>query len=98
MLVVDVLYKKGFSRPYLRCLTPDEAEYIMREVREEVCGNHSEARSLVDKLIRVGYYWPIMKNDAQSYMKTCDKCQCFSNVVRKLSKPLTLMNDPWPFA
>ena len=33
------------------CLTPDKADYVMREVHEGVCENHSGARSLVHKLI-----------------------------------------------
>ena len=56
MLIRDVLYKRGFSRPYLRCLSHNEADYVMREVHEGICGNHSKARSLVHKLIRAGYY------------------------------------------
>ena len=32
VLIKDVLFKKGFSHPYLRCLTPKEADYVMREV------------------------------------------------------------------
>ena len=54
VLIKDVLYKRGFSRPYLRCLGHEEADYVMREVHEGICGNHSSARSLVHKLIRVG--------------------------------------------
>ena len=38
--IKDILYKKGFSRPYLRCLILEEADYVMREVQEGVCGNH----------------------------------------------------------
>jgi len=83
VLIVDVLYKRGFSRPYLRCLVFDEVNYVIRKVYEGVCGNHSGAQSLVHKLIRVGYYWPTMQKDAQSYVKACDKCQCYSNVVRQ---------------
>ena len=69
----------------------------MREVHEGVCRIHLRARLLIHKLIRVGYYWPTMQKDAHFYMKARDKCQHFSNVVRQLSKPLTLMNAPWPF-
>ena len=36
VLMNDVLYKRGFSRPYLRCLVPEEAEYVMREVHEGI--------------------------------------------------------------
>ena len=56
VLIKDVLYKKGFSRPYLRCLGNEEADYVMREVHERICGNHSRSRSLVHKLVRAGYY------------------------------------------
>ena len=56
ILIKDVLYKRGFSRPYLRCLGTEKVDYVMREVHEGICGNHSGARSLVHKLIRAGYY------------------------------------------
>ena len=74
VLIKDVLYKRGFSRLYLRCLSCEEADYVMREVHEGICGNHSGARSLVHKMIRAGYYWPTMLKDAQASLKTCDKC------------------------
>ena len=35
ILIKDVLYKRGFSRPYLRCLGTEEADYVMREVTKE---------------------------------------------------------------
>ena len=43
VLIKDVLYKRGFSRPYLRCLDPEEARYVMREVHKGICENHSGA-------------------------------------------------------
>ena len=54
VLIKDVLYKRGFSRLYLRCLGNDEADYVMREVHEGIYGNHSGLRSLVHKLMRAG--------------------------------------------
>ena len=98
VLIKDVLYKRDFSHPYLRCLGLEEAKYVMREVHEGICGNHLGARSLVHKLIRAGYYWPTMQKDAQAYVKACDKCQRFSNTIRQPSKELTPMTAPWPFA
>ena len=40
VVIKDVLYKRGFSRLYLRCLGPEEADYVMKEVHERICGNH----------------------------------------------------------
>ena len=64
ILIKDVLYKKSFSRPYLRCLGPEEADYVMKEVHERICENHSGSRSLVHMLIRDGYYWLTIQKDA----------------------------------
>ena len=44
----DELYKRGFSQSYLKCLNPGDAEYVLREIYEGVCGNHSLPRSLID--------------------------------------------------
>ena len=74
LLIKDVLYKRGFSRPYLRCLGAKEADYVMREVHEGICENHSGSRALVHKLVRAGYYWPTMQKDAEAYVRACDKC------------------------
>ena len=98
VLIKDVLYKRGFSRPYLRCLGTEEADYVMREVHEGICGNHLGSRSLVHKLVRAGYYWPTMQKDAEVYVKTCDKCQRFSNIIRQQTEELTPMTALWPFA
>ena len=54
VLMDEVLYKRGFSQHYLRCLIPDESNYVMRDVYEEACENHSRARSFVHKIVHVG--------------------------------------------
>ena len=94
----EVQYKKGFSKPYLRCLAPDKANYVLREVHERACGKHSGARSLVHKVVHAGYYWPNLQADAKAYVKIYDQYQRFSNIPRQPSKYLTLMMAPWPFA
>ncbi|XP_075649873.1 uncharacterized protein LOC142620384 [Castanea sativa] len=51
VLIKNILYRRGFSRPYLRCLASEESNYVMREVHEGIYGNHSGSRSLVHKLL-----------------------------------------------
>ena len=46
------LYKQGYVMPYLRCLRPYEAKYVMREIHKGVCDNHSGKRSLAQKALR----------------------------------------------
>ena len=55
ILIKDILYKRGFSRPYLRCLGPEEADYIMREVHEGICGNHLGAQADSSRIL-LAYY------------------------------------------
>ena len=98
VLMGEVLYKRGFSQPYLRCLAPDEANYVLREIHEGACGNHSGARSLIHKVVCAGYYWPTIQANAKAYVKMCNQCQRFSNIPRQPSEYLTSMTVPWPFA
>ncbi|XP_075633391.1 uncharacterized protein LOC142605849 [Castanea sativa] len=91
VLIKDILYKRDFSCPYLRCLSLEEADYFMREVHEGICRNHSGSRSLVHKMIRAGYHWPTMQKDAQAYVKAYDKCQRFSNDIKQPVEELTPM-------
>ena len=94
VLMGEVLYKRGFSQPYLRCLAPDEANYVLREIHEGACGNHSGARSLIHKVVCAGYYWPTIQANAKAYVKVCDQCQRFSNIPRQPSEYLTPMMAP----
>ena len=38
-----------------------------------------------------------MQKDVQTYVKACDKCQRFSNIIKQPTKELTPMTAPWPF-
>ena len=51
----NVLYKRCFSMPYLKCVDDDEAKYILEEIHEGICGDHTGPRSLVSKVIRTCY-------------------------------------------
>ncbi|XP_075674980.1 uncharacterized protein LOC142644207 [Castanea sativa] len=89
------LYERGFSMPYLKCLAPNEATYVLREIHEGVYGNHSEPQSLVGKTIRAGYFWPNMQKDATELVKKYDKCQQFSNVQHYNGKTYSRENIPY---
>ena len=92
------LYKRGFSMPYLRCINEEEAKYILEEIHEGIYGDHASPRSLISKVIRMGYFWPTLQKDAKEFVKKCDKCQRFGNVQRILSEKLTTIASLWLFA
>ena len=75
--------------PYLKCVDEEEARYIMEEIHGGVCDDHADPRSLVNKVIRTGYFWPTMQADAVEIVKKCDKCQRYGNVQRLPAERLT---------
>ena len=68
------LYKRGFFTPFLKCITEEDTEYVLREVHEGICGNHIGARTLAGKVLRQGYYWPTMLKDATDLVRKCRIC------------------------
>ncbi|XP_057746674.1 uncharacterized protein LOC130965935 [Arachis stenosperma] len=59
------LFRKGLNQPLLKCLHPDQTDYVLREVHEGCCGHHIGGKALARKLIRAGYYWPSMMADSK---------------------------------
>ncbi|CAL2267230.1 unnamed protein product [Prunus armeniaca] len=98
MVIDDVLYKRGYTTSYLKCLTKEQGDYVLREVHSGVCGDHSGSRSLEHKVFRHGYFWPTLHQDANVLVKKCDKCQWFSSVPHIPAEPLSPIVSPWPFA
>nr|GEU30922.1 reverse transcriptase domain-containing protein [Tanacetum cinerariifolium] len=45
-LMEGVLYKRSFFTPWLRCVGPLQAEYVMREIHEWSCSMHARPRPL----------------------------------------------------
>lgn len=76
----------------------DEAKNILEEVHEGICGDYMDARSLVGKIMRVGYFWPTMLKEAKEFVKTYDRCQRYGNVQRLLGEKMTTITSPCPFA
>ncbi|XP_073017818.1 uncharacterized protein [Primulina eburnea] len=49
VMVGDVLFRTSFAGPLLRCLSYQEADYVLREVHEGCCGNHLGAYALAGR-------------------------------------------------
>ena len=88
------LYKRGFFTPILKCIAGKDADYVLREVHEDVCGNHIGARALAGKVLRQGYYWPIMLRDATELVRKCKICQEHAKISHLPFEPLTSVISP----
>ncbi|XP_074358063.1 uncharacterized protein LOC141697543 [Apium graveolens] len=92
-----ILYRRTFSSPILKCIGPGEVQYCLMEVHEEICGDHMSAKALAHKIIRQGYYWPTIHQDAIEFVKKCKECQFFSNVTRMSPVLPSSVLSPIPF-
>ncbi|XP_076887383.1 uncharacterized protein LOC143537517 [Bidens hawaiensis] len=70
-----VLYKRSFLGQILRCVDAEDANYLIMEVHEGICGLHAGPGMVVAKLMNAGYYWPGMHIDAEQEIRKCDSCQ-----------------------
>ena len=68
----------------------------MEEIHEGICGDYS--RSLVGKIIKAGYFWPIIQKDTKEFVKRCEKCQRYGIVQRMPGEMMTAIKSLWPFA
>ncbi|XP_072052119.1 uncharacterized protein [Arachis hypogaea] len=92
------LFRKGLNQPLLKCLRPDQTDYVLREVHEGCCGHHIGGKALARKLIRAGYYWPSMMTDSKEFVKKCVKCQQNANFARAPASELSLLTTSRPFS
>ncbi|KAI5321136.1 hypothetical protein L3X38_030207 [Prunus dulcis] len=90
--------RRGYTTPYQKCITTGKGDYVLREIHGSICGDHSGSRSLAHKAFQQGYYWPTMHQDANTLVKTCDKCQRFGNKPHIPAEPLIPIISPWHFA
>ncbi|KAL0293068.1 UNVERIFIED_CONTAM: hypothetical protein Sradi_6958400 [Sesamum radiatum] len=87
-LIGGELYKREFSQPYLKCINQDKVEYVLREIHEGSCGNHSGGRALASKALRQGYFWPTMRKDAMDLVEA----EALSKITEKEVMKFTWKN------
>ena len=97
-MIGDDLYKHGYDQPLLKCVTPKQAQYIIQELHEGICGYHSGARTMTTRILRTGYFWPTMEADCQDFVKKCKPCQKHGNLIHQKQEELHSILSPWPFA
>lgn len=76
-LLDGTLYRRGFTLPLLQCLDDEEANYMLREIHEGICGNHSGVRTLAFKALRHGYFYSSIHQDAREMTRNCIKLPKF---------------------
>ena len=92
------LYRCSFGGLYLLYLHPNRITELLVELHEGICGGHSGGRSLAQRAMTQGFWWPNMQREAVEYVKKCDQFQRHAPILHQLGGNLNLILSPWPFA
>jgi hypothetical protein len=84
-IVGNDLYKTFVSGPLLRCVSKAEGQEILLEIHVGICGGHIGARALAAKVLRQGFYWPVVIDKVGKLVSTCEACQKFSRKSKALA-------------
>ncbi|XP_056690034.1 uncharacterized protein [Spinacia oleracea] len=87
---------KAYSRPLLRCVTPEKGQEILQDIHQGWCSSNIGGRALAVNALQTGYYWPTLKDDALSLR--CNKCQRFTHLIHRTAQIVTPITSPIPFA
>ncbi|GKA22825.1 reverse transcriptase domain-containing protein [Tanacetum coccineum] len=60
-LLEGVLYRRSFLKPWLRCVGPLQADYVIREIHEGSCSMHAGPRNPQQPLTPITAPWPFYK-------------------------------------
>ncbi|KAJ0565999.1 putative nucleotidyltransferase, Ribonuclease H [Helianthus annuus] len=96
-LIEGELYRRSYLGPSLKCVDMEEAEYVVREMHEGICGMHSGPRTIVRKAMNAGFYWPRMYETASEEIKKCDNCQVHAPMTHRHKHPMVPVSTSWPF-
>ncbi|XP_013615241.1 PREDICTED: uncharacterized protein LOC106321528 [Brassica oleracea var. oleracea] len=91
------LHRWTVSKVLLKCIHGEEAVRVVVETHEGAGGNHSGGRALAIKVRSLGFFWPTMNADCESYARSCDKCQRHAPSIHCPTEMLRTTVAPYPF-
>ena len=83
-----LLYRRGADMIIRRCVPEIEQGGIMEKCHASPYGGHFARDKTTHKILRSGFYWPILFKDYFEWVKHCDACQKMGNISRRNEMPL----------
>ena len=75
----------------------DEFEKVIEEFNKGDCGGQHYWKATVNKILRVGFYWPSMFKDVYKNSAACHECQIFDGKKKLTPLPLKPIFIEAPF-
>lgn len=96
-LANGTLYRKNYDGIWLRCLEKDDVDHVLKKMHNGRVGGHYGGETTTHKILRVGYYWPIVFKNSHAYTRKCKICQMAIGRERNLVVPLQPIMIYCPF-
>ncbi|MCO5572921.1 hypothetical protein L7F22_037746 [Adiantum nelumboides] len=74
-LLAGRLYKKNQDGILLLCINPEEKEQYLTQAHTTIIGIHYAEDQTMQRILRLGVYWPTMRSDIYLFVKSCVQCQ-----------------------
>ncbi|GKE08049.1 reverse transcriptase domain-containing protein [Tanacetum coccineum] len=84
-LMDGILYRRSFLRPWLRCVGPLQANYVIREIHEGSCSMHAGPRSVVAKPCEAKAVATISGGQVKKFV--------WDNIVCRFGLPREIVSD-----
>nr|XP_043637957.1 uncharacterized protein LOC122608955 [Erigeron canadensis] len=97
LIMEGSLFRKSFLGPHLRCVGPLQAKELIQEVHGGTCGIHARPILVTTKIMRLGYFWPSLYQDAKEVIEKCQSCQMHAPVSNRPRRDLIPVTTAWPF-
>ena len=79
------------------CIPAKEVNGVLSDLHEREPIGHPSGRKLWQMALHQGYYWPMMQNDAQDFVKKCQECQRQGDEIHTSHQSLHPIVAPYPF-
>ena len=73
-IISGELYKSGVVAPMLKCISREQGIELLSEMHVGMCGAHRGPHEIAHRVMRQGFYWPIVAEDVKELVRSCKGC------------------------
>jgi transposase InsO family protein len=81
----------------MKCILTQQGKDLLLEIHAGICGHHEARRSLIGKAFCQGFYWPTKLHDVEEVIRTCKRCQFYTQQTHLPVQALQTIPFTWPF-
>jgi hypothetical protein len=79
VLILDIFSRRNYDGIILIFIDENQAQELMQEFHEGICGGHFSPTGTAHNIIRDGFYWPSIFRDSYATIMKCVSCRGLSS-------------------